>query len=150
MTHRGGTSGGPVIGDAPLASLGASRGSRTQRFAERNQKNPTPAESQLEQILRAHFPTGGWIFQWPLDRKNILDFCAPLHRVGIEVDGGYHNSPKQKLKDDAKTRACDVRGIILIRLTNGEVFGDRPQLLRRIREGFIRASIRRRSTARIL
>jgi very-short-patch-repair endonuclease len=145
MTHGGGTSRGALIGDAPLPSLGTSRGSRTQRFAERNRRTPTPAERQLAQVLREHFPGGDWISQWAFDGKWILDFCSPLQGVGIEVDGGYHSSPKQRLKDDAKTRACDARGITVVRLTNREVFGDRTQLLRKIQEGFIRACVRRRS-----
>ena len=143
----GATFRGALIGDAPLPpSTGGRRGSRTQRFAERNRRAPTPAEKELAQILRENFRGVEWIPQWAFDGKWILDFYFRTASVGIEVDGRYHEAPNQMKRDDAKARACAARGIVLIRVTNAEVFGDRVLLLKKIREAFVRAGQERLSS----
>lgn len=130
-----------VIGDGPIASVGfGQRGTRTQRYAERNRKSPTPAEKELAKILRKTYPGLVWNEQWSFNNEWILDFYAFPANVGIEVDGGYHNTPNQVIRDQAKTRACEARGITLVRLKNADVFGDRNALLKKLREGFLRAS----------
>jgi hypothetical protein len=41
--------------------------------------------------------------------------------------------------DVLKARACEEAGITLIRITDEEVFGDQEALLKKLRDGLIRA-----------
>lgn len=124
------------------------RGLPTQRFAASNRKTPTPAEKELARILRENWPGVEWIPQWAFGGKWILDFYFRTAEVGVEVDGEYHQTAKQMLRDEAKARACAARNIVLVRVTNAEVFGDRDLLFRKIREAFVRSSQMRRSRER--
>ena len=74
--------------------------------------------------------------------KWILDFFFYENRFGIEVDGSYHHSDKQKQIDLIKERECDKFDITLLRLTNKEIFGDREILVRKLREGIKKANER--------
>jgi very-short-patch-repair endonuclease len=53
----------------------------------------------------------------------IVDFYFPApSRLCIEIDGGYHSTPKQIDKDAAKDRYLeDVRGFRIWRIKNDEV-----------------------------
>lgn len=102
-------------------------GSRTQRYAEENRRDPTKGETQLGKILdklNGGGLRGQYICQWAFGRfgrKWILDAYIPHLELGFEVDGGYHDEPDRKEKDRLKTRDCSDRGITLIRVTNDEV-----------------------------
>lgn len=138
-----------VIGDAPLPPvMGGRRGSQTQRFAERNRRAPTPAEKELARILREAWPRVEWIPQWAFGGKWILDFYFRAANVGVEADGSYHRAPMRIKRDEAKARACAARGIVLVRVTNAEVFDDPVRVLKKIREAFVRASQQRQSSRR--
>jgi very-short-patch-repair endonuclease len=65
---------------------------------------------------------------------------------GIEIDGGYHNDAKQRCVDTLKARASEEAGVTLIRITNDEVFGNRKVLLKKVREGLLRALLRGKSS----
>jgi hypothetical protein len=45
----------------------------------------------------------------------------------------------------ALTHSRRVRGVTLIRITNDEVFGDREILLKKVRQGLLRALLRGKS-----
>jgi very-short-patch-repair endonuclease len=54
----------------------------------------------------------------------IADFyCHALHLI-IEIDGGYHDTIEQKLKDDKRTERLRSNGITLIRFRNEEVLNN--------------------------
>jgi very-short-patch-repair endonuclease len=135
-----------VVGDRSATSVGVPRPrSRVQKFAEQLKRNPTPAESEFTRILNT--VDGGklrdtFTCQRRVGRKCILDVFFFRQGLGIEIDGGYHNNPKQRRMDALKARACEEAGITLIRITNDEVFGDRKVLLKRVREGLLRAILR--------
>lgn len=46
----------------------------------------------------------------------IADFYLPNYTVIIEVDGGYHNTPEQQLKDQNRTEQLSLFGFIVIRI----------------------------------
>jgi very-short-patch-repair endonuclease len=70
---------------------------------------------------------------------NTVDGCK------LRDDGGYHNNAKQRCVDTFKARACEEAGVTLIRITNDEVFGDREILLKKVRQGLLRALLRGKS-----
>jgi very-short-patch-repair endonuclease len=54
----------------------------------------------------------------------ILDFyCAEL-KLGIEIDGWYHNEESQAIYDEVRTEELKGRGIKIIRIRNEEVISN--------------------------
>ena len=103
--------------------------------ADLRRLEPTPAEAELERILRelgAGALAGEFRREWPVGDW-VLDFYFPTIRLGIEVDGGYHRAQSRWRLDLAKTRDLEERGITVLRLINAEVFGDRERLVARLR-----------------
>jgi very-short-patch-repair endonuclease len=135
-----------VTGDRSVTSVGVRRpSSRIQKFAERLKRNPTPAEREFTRILNTL--DGGklrdtFTCQRRVGRKWILDVFFFKQCLGIEIDGRYHNDPKQRCVDTLKARACEEAGVTLVRITNDEVFGDPGILLKKVREGMLRALMR--------
>lgn len=120
---------------------------RTRRFAVRMRQEPTPAEEALAQILKE---VGGgrlrakFVRQSVLGGRWILDFYFPDERIAIEVDGQWHHFADGRRRDLEKQRACEKRGIVLLRLSNREVLrGSRAFLLDRLRRVFRDAAARR-------
>ena len=135
-----------VAGDRSATSVGVQRPrSRVQKFAEHLKRNPTPAEREFIRILNtvdAGKLRDTFTCQRRVGRKWILDVFFFKQCLGIEIDGGYHSDPKQRRMDALKEHACEEAGITLIRITNGDVFGDRDVLLKKVREGVLRAMLR--------
>lgn len=112
---------------------------------------PTPAEAELERILRAlggGALAGEFRREWPVGDWT-LDFYFPTVRLAIEVDGGYHRAQWRWRLDLAKTRDLEARGITVLRLANAEVFSDREKLVARLRSAWRVAmeNVRRNPTA---
>ena len=54
----------------------------------------------------------------------VVDFyCSEINLV-IEVDGDIHAFPKNRLKDELRERYIKSQGLRIIRITNGDVFGN--------------------------
>lgn len=51
----------------------------------------------------------------------IADFYIPSVKLVIEIDGGYHRTPEQKLRDANKDDYYKSRGFSVLRLWNSEV-----------------------------
>jgi very-short-patch-repair endonuclease len=122
--------------------------SHVLRYVKRMRDHPTRAERQFRVILNSlnggtlkgrfntqHVVTGRWI----------VDFFFPEVRLAVEIDGGVHQSPEQKARDQEKEKDCARFDITLIRVTNGEVFGDRTRLVEKLRRGW-RAALEREYT----
>ena len=108
-----------------------------ERYAEADLRrlDPTPAEAELERILRelgAGALAGEFKREWPVGDW-VVDFYFPTIRLAIEVDGGYHRAQSRWRLDLAKTRDLEERGITVLRVINAEVFGDRERLVARLR-----------------
>jgi very-short-patch-repair endonuclease len=138
-----------VVGDRSATSVGVQRPrSRIQKFAEQMRRNPTPAEAEFTRILNSVDGgklRGTYTCQRRVGRKWILDVFFFRQGLGIEIDGGYHSDPKRRRMDALKASVCEEAGITLIRITNEEVFGDREVLLKKLREGLLRAVMRGKS-----
>jgi very-short-patch-repair endonuclease len=135
-----------VLGDRSATSVGVPRTrSRRQKFAQRMKKNPTRAEAEFTRLLNTAF--GGklrdsYTCQRCVGCNWILDVYFFEYGLGVEIDGNSHNNPSQRQKDVLKARACEEAGITLIRFTNKEIlFGDREVLIKKLREGLLRAVI---------
>ncbi len=97
-------------------------------------KKQTPAEELLWQLIRnrqlnhlkfrRQHPAHGFI----------LDFYCAEKMVGIEVDGGYHNSPEQQERDFLRTMKLESHGIRLIRFSNEQVLNNTEETLNKISE----------------
>lgn len=86
--------------------------------------NPTNAELALKAKLdQLHIK---YIFQKGfIEGPNyvIVDFYIPKHKLCIEVDGGYHNTTKQKIRDANKTDYLrNYRKFRLLRISNDLAF----------------------------
>ena len=53
-------------------------------------------------------------------------------RLAVEVDGPYHQNNDQKIKDKQKYLLCRKNNITLIRFTNGEIYREIDEVLRKI------------------
>lgn len=62
----------------------------------------------------------------------VIDFYCAAIKLGIEIDGGIHNT--QKEKDDYRTRTLNQYGIRIIRFSNKEVMQDIDQVLSTIND----------------
>jgi very-short-patch-repair endonuclease len=51
----------------------------------------------------------------------IIDFYIPRYKLCIEVDGGYHNLPEQKWRDEQRDKWLVKHGYKVLRFTNEEV-----------------------------
>lgn len=51
----------------------------------------------------------------------VIDFYCPELRIGIEVDGDSHFTPKGKISDRIKDKLIAKEGIHLIRIINTEI-----------------------------
>jgi very-short-patch-repair endonuclease len=95
-------------------------------------------------VLRGRFQR-----EWAYGGRWIVDFYFREVRLGIEVEGGYHRSLKQQLRDIERELAIEQAGIVIVRVANEEVFGDREALLNKLRDGWRQAQTSiRKSVAR--
>ena len=107
----------------------------------KNKSRRTAGEIALEKLLMdfelRYVSQKGWIAG---DGFYISDFYLPKpHKICIEVDGGYHNIPKQKIRDAAKTKyLLGERGLRAeIRFSNSCVLNHPARVCRVL--GFIEA-----------
>ncbi len=121
---------------------------RQRRFihhiAACRKKRYTPAERKFEEILRG---LGEGVLQGKYKREHvlnrwILDFYLYEVGLGIEIDGGYHRVAPQMKRDREKAADCEAAGIVLVRFSNQEVFGNRERLTNKLREAYREAQRR--------
>ena len=118
--------------------------SPTQRIADDRRRGGTGAERELERILNevnGGVLRGRFQREWAYGGKWIIDFFFREVRLGIEVEGGYHRSLKQQLRDIERELTIEQLGVTLVRVANEEVFGDREALLNKLRDAWGRAQL---------
>ena len=102
-----------------------------QQVAEGLRHAPTKAERVLWTALRNKQVEGiKFRRQCPFGTY-ILDFCAPSHRLVIEVDGGIHT--QQAEQDEARSAHLRAYGYTILRFRNEEVLYDLANVLNTIR-----------------
>ena len=63
----------------------------------------------------------GFILDFEIITKNNTRYKGSKKRkIVVEIDGGYHNTPEQKVKDAARTRTLRGAAYKVLRLTNEE------------------------------
>jgi len=100
-------------------------------YSQAMRRNPTRAEHRLHKHLRwmrNHVGKKGkqlmMYTRQKLKREYILDFYFTRCRLAVEVDGGYHNTKKQKEYDLRRDERLAAIGIKTMRFTNEEVMDD--------------------------
>jgi very-short-patch-repair endonuclease len=91
----------------------------------------TPAEVALWNGLRG-WGVGKFRRQHPLDRF-VLDFYHQGAKLCVELDGGVHDTPDQRARDEARTAALEAMGVRVLRFRNEDVLGDTAGVMRRIK-----------------
>lgn len=69
--------------------------------------------------------------QKPLNRYIVDFYCKPLNLV-IEVDGGYHETEAQKIKDHERQQVLEDMGLNFLRFSDSEVRKDIGNVLKAI------------------
>jgi very-short-patch-repair endonuclease len=95
-------------------------------------KNMTDAEQLIWKCLRRK-QLGGFRFrrQHPIERF-VLDFYCCEAKLAIELDGGQHNEPDVRLRDNERTAFLQHHGIRVIRFWNSEVLENPEGVLEKI------------------
>ena len=103
-----------------------------KNFVKEHKENPTIAETVLWKMLR-NKKVGGYKFRRQhIIRSFIADFICIPKRLIIEVDGLIHQSPENKLSDEARTIELNLAGFEVLRFTNEEVINDTDNVLNKI------------------
>ena len=103
-----------------------------KKRAEEMRKNPTEAESVLWNALRCN-DLGVKFRQQHIIEDFIVDFYCNEYKVTVEVDGGYHKTPKQTVSDAKRTVRLNELGYTELRFTNEEVLHDLDYVLKTIK-----------------
>lgn len=105
---------------------------RLTEFARAHRKKPTKAEAFLWDHVRAKRLGFKVSRQKPLLNAYIVDFYIGSFGIVIEIDGGYHDTKEQIVKDALRTKRLNDYGIRVIRFTNEEVLESIESVLERI------------------
>lgn len=84
-------------------------------------KNSTDAEKKLWKELRGRRLMGFRFFRQYSVGSYILDFCCPMVKLGIELDGGQHADELQEAHDKARTDYLKKHDIHILRFWNNNV-----------------------------
>jgi very-short-patch-repair endonuclease len=82
----------------------------------------TPAETKLWTYLRAGRTNGISFRRQHAIGPYITDFCSPLLKLVIEVDGSQHLD--QQANDSKRTRFLESKGYTVLRFQNGDVMNN--------------------------
>ena len=123
----------------PIVQAKAKMALAAKGFAHLNGGNgcPLPLPQQIltaatgwtpELVIVTHIPKGHSLYPpcYKVDLGN-----APL-KIGIEVDGDGHNSPKARLRDAKKQTFLESLGWLILRYKNKEVLEELPRVLAEI------------------
>lgn len=102
-------------------------------FARSMRNESTAAEEMLWKSLRNRKKGAKFRRQHPIHSR-ILDFYCEEYRLGIELDGGIHDSAERSLYDKERTEVLEEVGIRIIRFKNDEVLNNIQSVLARISE----------------
>ena len=84
-------------------------------------KNLTPQERKLWNILR-NSQFYGFKFKRQVPIGNyVADFVCEIHNLIIEIDGGQHNVPDQREKDENRTEFFISQNYKVLRFWNFEI-----------------------------
>ena len=64
----------------------------------------------------------------------MIDFYSPELKLAIELDGGIHNEPNQKIYDAERQKYLEAVGITFLRFTNEEFVDNGDYASNKIKE----------------
>jgi adenine-specific DNA-methyltransferase len=103
-------------------------------FARQLRREQTDTERLLWLLLRdRRFMGCKFRRQHPIE-PYVVDFYCHEARLAIELDGGEHNEPAARARDEERTRFLEARGIRVLRFWNDEVFNNLEGVLQTIYE----------------
>jgi len=99
-------------------------------------RNLRKNQTFLEEILWTHLRNRkclGIKFrrQYSIDQY-VLDFYAPEVKLALELDGGVHDEPNQKVYDAERQQYIEKFGISFCRITNEEYEGNPEKAFKKI------------------
>jgi len=119
--------------DSYKSSLSKNASPTIYERAKALRKNMTKAEKILWQKIRDGKLSGlKFRRQHPI-HLYILDFYCHEQKLGIELDGQYHNNPDVAEKDANRTYELEELGIQIIRFTNDEVINNTNLVVEKIK-----------------
>jgi very-short-patch-repair endonuclease len=85
---------------------------------------------------------GGFRFrrQHPIERF-VLDFYCCDVKLAVELDGGQHNGPDTKTRDNERTEFLESHGIQVLRFWNNEVFTNLEGVLQKIHDVLVERAV---------
>jgi len=92
--------------------------------------DPTEPEAKLWTYLRSHRLRNVHFRRQHVIGKYIVDFCAPRHKLIIELDGSQHLERKDQ--DAERTKYFLLRGYQVLRFWNHEVSNNLEDVLKAI------------------
>lgn len=112
-----------------------------KEIAKENRKNPTMAEKIMWELIRNNK------FGFKFRRQHIIgnyivDFVNLELNLVIEIDGEYHSTFNQKLKDNQRTESLTKQGFTIIRFKNHEVLTDIDSVIDKLTSEINKLSIR--------
>jgi len=87
---------------------------KTYQHAYKLRHDPSEAESRLWSRLRAHQLQDVHFRRQHAIGKYIVDFCAPRHKLIIELDGSQHHLDREE-HDQERTSFLTTKGYRVIR-----------------------------------
>jgi very-short-patch-repair endonuclease len=107
------------------------------RFKKERMLNTSPAQRVLYASLqlsgKGRFRVAKEREIYTADGVRFADIFIKKYGLAIEVDGGYHATPKQKEKDALRAKEIwDKKKIIIVRFSNDEVLNDLKTVMERI------------------
>ncbi len=94
---------------------------KTNTRAKRLRRKLTPAEKRLWSLLKTI--EGRHFRNQPPIGPHVFDFAELGAKLLIELDGGIHDLPEVKQRDEAKEAWATAQGFRVLRIPNAYVFG---------------------------
>lgn len=107
---------------------------RNKILARVLRRQSTHAERILWRHLRNRRLEGVKFRRQPCFGPYILDFYCAEKKINIEIDGGQHDFPEQREKDEARETFLKKEGVRSVRFWNSEVREAIEGVLGKIRE----------------
>ena len=127
------------IGNSPSPSGRGARGEGKKpldpqllALARKLRREQIDPEQLLWQLLRDRRLTGYKFRRQHPIKPYILDFYCHEVRLAIELDGGQHNAPEERARDERRTLFLNTQGIRVLRFWNHEVINNTEDVLQAV------------------
>ncbi|MEL6972215.1 MAG: tRNA uridine-5-carboxymethylaminomethyl(34) synthesis GTPase MnmE [Bacteroidota bacterium] len=99
--------------------------------------NPTQAEAELWPHIRKRQIEGCEFRRQHVIGHFIPDFVCLDRKLILEIDGGYHQLPEVKLKDEERTEVLEEMGYQVLRFRNEDIYDDLASVIEQIRQALL-------------